>query len=283
MYAKFFFERFWEGEQKKELFVCMPFHDSFDSKFNKINNSAKEVNFDRAVRVKEDWSANVITDKIFDGIANSKMLLFDLSDDPVLPCKYLKQANVNVLYELGIANAIREPQDILLIRKTSSTKIPFDISGMTINEYEGDLTVEWLVNKLKDALKNQEWHKSKRVKAAAKSIDGEAIELMYNYGRNPEDFNHFNTRGAQAEVKMSVLRLIDLGIIWFASKCEGEYREHAFRWTSFGHEVMKHLNIQKLSMDEFKKLPQYQSFLEGRKKYQENKRKSQQKFPKSEK
>ncbi len=272
MYAKFFFERFWEGEQKNELFICMPFHVSFDGKFDKINIGAKKVGFDKAVRVKEDCDANVITDKIFDGIANSKMLLFDLSDDPKSP-ENSKQANVNVLYELGIANAIREPQDILLIRESSSGKIPFDVSGMTINEHQGDLTTEWLADELKTALENQEWHKSKRVQAAAKSIDGEALELMYNYGRNPEDFNHFHTTGVPAEVKMSVLRLMDLGILWFASVCEGEYREHAFRWTPFGHEVMKYLGIQKLSMDEFKKLPQYKSFLEGRKRYQDNKSK----------
>lgn len=274
MYAKFFFERFWEGEQKNELFVCMSFHASLDGKFDKINIGAREAGFDRAVRVKEDWDANVITDKIFDGIANSKMLLFDLSDDPGAS-ENPKQANVNVLYELGVANAIREPQDILLIRGSSLGKIPFDVSGMTINEHKGDLITEWLVVKLKTALENQEWHKSKRVQAAAKSIDGEAIELMYNFGRNPEDFNHFNTRGLPAEVKMSVLRLIDLGILWFASRCEGEYREHAFRWTSFGHEVMRYLGIKKLSMDEFKKLPQYKSFLEGRKRYQEDKNKYQ--------
>jgi len=32
MYPKFFFERFWVGDQRNELFVCMPFHDSFDDK-----------------------------------------------------------------------------------------------------------------------------------------------------------------------------------------------------------------------------------------------------------
>jgi len=275
MYAKFFLERFWESEQKNELFVCMSFHDSLDDKFDMLDKAAKEADFGKATRVKEDWDANVITDKIFDGIANSKMLLFDLSDDPKSPCKYSKQANVNVLYELGVASAIRDPQDILLIKEKSSSEIPFDITGMTINEYEGSLRNEWLIDKLKNALKKQEWHRSKRVQAAAKSIDGEALELMYNYGRNPEDFRHFHTTGAPAEVKTSVLRLMDLGILWFASVCKKDYREHAFRWTPFGEEVMRRLGIEKLSMDEFKKSPQYVSFLENRKKYQENKDKYQ--------
>jgi len=116
MYAKFFFERFWAGDQRNELFVCMPFHDSFDNKFrNIVSPSAQRAGFEKAERVKEDWEANVITDRIFDGIANSKMILFDLADDPKSPCQFSKQINGNVLYELGVANSIREPEDILLI------------------------------------------------------------------------------------------------------------------------------------------------------------------------
>ena len=36
MWTKFFFERFWEGEQRNEIFVCMPFHHEFDGRFTDV-------------------------------------------------------------------------------------------------------------------------------------------------------------------------------------------------------------------------------------------------------
>ena len=272
MYAKFFFERFWEGEQRNELFVCMPFHDSFDSKFRNIMfPSAKKAGFEKAERVKEDWEANVITDRIFDGIANSKMVLFDLTDDPKSPCQFSKQINGNVLYELGIANAMREPEDILLIREKSSVKIPFDISGLNINMYKGDLEIDWLSDKLQKALEKQKWYMSKRVDAASKSIDEFAFEIMYQIGRRPPGFNHFNIAGMPPEVRMSMLRLIDLGILWFATGIDKKGREHAYRWTPFGREVIKRLGITLLTEEEFKATEEYNDFLKAQEEYRKKK------------
>jgi hypothetical protein len=275
MYPKFFFERFWMGDQKNELFVCMPFHDSFDKKFiNVIGPSAEYAGFDKAERVKEDWEANVITDRIFDGIANSKLLLFDLTDDPKSPCQFSKQVNGNVLYELGIATAIREPEDLVLIRERSSVKVPFDISGININKYKGELTIDWLSNKLIKALKDQAWYTSKRVEAAAKSIDEIALHIMSTIGCRPQGMNHFNISGLPAEVKISILRLVDLGILWFASGIDMHGIEHAYHWTPFGCEVMKHLGIKLLTEKEFKSSAGYKDFLKARKEYLKKKKAS---------
>jgi hypothetical protein len=272
MYPKFFFERFSAADQRNELFVCMPFHDSFDDKFrNIIDPSAKTAGFDKADRVKEDWKANVITDRIFDGIANSKMLFFDLTDDPKSPCQYSKQVNGNVLYELGVATAIREPEDIVLIREKSSVKIPFDISGLNINIYTGEFNIDWLSEKLTEALEGQKWYMSKRVDTAAKSIDDIAFNIMYEIGRLPEGKNHFNIVGRPLEFKISVLRLIDLGILWFASAINEKGREHAYRWTPFGLEVIKHLGINLLNEHEFEATPEYKEYLKAHDEYKKQK------------
>lgn len=142
MYPKYFFERFWDGQQRNELFVCMPFDDSLDDKFNDIVNGDVSAGFETATRVKEDWEPNVITDKIFDGIANSKMILFDLTHDPKL--EPLEQSNINVVYELGIANSIREPEDLLLIKEEPIGKLPFDISGLTVIPHPENMLADWL-------------------------------------------------------------------------------------------------------------------------------------------
>ena len=234
--------------------------------------SAESAGFDKAERVKEDWEANEITDRILDGIANSKMLLFDLSDDPKSPCAFSKQVNGNVLYELGIANAIREPEDCILIREKSSVRVPFDISGLNINIYEGELEGEWLSGKLKKALEDQRWYLSKRVDAAAKSIDDMALDIMIKIGSRPQGYNHFGIRERTAEFRMSVLRLVDLGILWFASAVEEGYYEHAYRWTPFGREVIKHLGINILTEEEFKDSPAYEECRKAQKEYRERRK-----------
>lgn len=42
MYPKHFFERFWESEQKNQLFVCMPFHNNCDERFETGKERAPE-------------------------------------------------------------------------------------------------------------------------------------------------------------------------------------------------------------------------------------------------
>ncbi len=273
MYPKHFFERFWEGEQKNQLFVGMAFDSSIKQRFKIIHNASKKVGFDKAFRVGIETEANSINDRIFDGIANSKMLLFDLSDD-----ERINKINNNVIYELGIANAIREPFDIVLIRKKSEkdSKLPFDIQGLHINFFENELTEEFIKRIVNDALKNQEWHKSKRVKIAAESIDENGLALMYSKGYLPKGFNHFNTSGWDAEKKMSLLRLIDLGIIKFDCICmqDVSYYEWAYHWTSFGYEVMKHLKINQISLEEFKKKPGYAEAIKGIEEYSRTRKKA---------
>jgi len=275
MYPKFFFERFWEGEQQNKLFVCMPFHDAFDSRFNdKIIPAAKEAGFENATRVKEDTEGQVVMDKILDGIANSKMVLVDLTDDPKSPCEYSKHVNGNVLYEAGIANAMREPSAIVMIRDQDPTTADFDIRGMTINQPpDGLLTKDWLLSLLKTSLDNHKWFESKRVKAAAESIDEFGLGLMLNKGKRPNGWNHFNTAGFAVEVKMSVLRLIDLGILWFNTARSRRPEEYAYHWTSFGYEVMEFLGIKRQTMEEFEKMPEYPKFVAAKKKYAEDRKK----------
>jgi hypothetical protein len=260
MYPKHFFERFWEGEQKNQLFLGTAFDNTIEQRFSIIDQIAKELNFDKAFRVGLDTEANSINDKIFDAIANSRMLLFDLSDD-----ERTKVINPNVIYELGIANSIREPSDIVIIKKKTAEeiKLPFDIQGLHINFFEDPITKDFLKKIIQGALQNQEWHKSKRVRVTAESLDENGLLLMSKKGIFPKGHNHFNTSGMDNNQKMSVLRLVDLGVLKFAWRVEGEWVEWAYHWTSFGYEVMKHIGLKILTEKEFEKRPEYASMIQA--------------------
>lgn len=272
MYPKHFFERFWESEQKNQLFVGLPFDEKVNNTFKVIDETAKKLGFEKAFRVGLETEANSINDRIFDAIANSKMLIFDLSDDT-----RTKEINHNVIYELGIANTIREPFDIVLIRKNSEnkTKLPFDIQGLNINFFEGEVTEEFIKNIIDSAMKNQEWHKSKRVRVAAESLDENGLSLINEIGRRPKGFNHFNSLGLDYNSKMSVLRLVDLGILKFAWAIWPEEKgyEYAYHWTPFGYEVMRHIGLKQMTLEEFEKTPNYTKVKEANDNFVERKNK----------
>ena len=227
----------------------MPFDNLVNKKFELINRISKKIGFERAFRVGTDIEANSINDVIFDNLANSKMLLFDLSDD-----ERNSEINNNVIYELGIANAIREPFDIVIIRKKSEgkLKLPFDIQGLNINFFENEIDEEFIEKIILNNMQNQQWHKSKHVKSVAESIDDLGLALMNEIGRRPEGWNHFNTYTFDALKKLSVHRLIDLGILWFDTGRERNPSEYAYHWTSFGYSVMKYLAIPQFTLEEFK-------------------------------
>ena len=273
MWTKFFFERFWESEQRNELFVCMPFHHEFDERFASIiDPSAKEAGFEKAVRVDQSTEGNVVTDKIWDGIANSKMILVDLTDDP----KSKGHVNGNVLLELGVAQAMREPSAVVIIRDQEPQTADFDVRGLTINRPDsGQLSKEWLRDLLRLSARHHDWSESKRVRAAAESIDEIGLTLMWEIGRRPKDWRHFNTMGQPAEVKLAVLRLMDLGILRLGTGGPSAPTEHAYHWTPFGDQVIRHLGMKMLSLSEFEQSPAYPEAVKARERYLESRKQLQ--------
>lgn len=245
MNTRLFLENFWATEQKNELFVCMPFHDSFDEKFTIIDNVAKQLGFECARRTKENAIGNDVVFEILDGLANSRTLLFDLSIDPKLAkveSQEISKISENVLYELGVALTAREPADIFLIsQKTeASRKLPFDILNTQINFYKYALTEDWLKEKLDLVVKQQAWYKSRRIKTAIRLIDSWGLKIINLY--SDSKITHFNDENFPVEMKLGILRLIDLGIVLFATGKQGG--EYAYYWTGFGKEVIKKIREQ---------------------------------------
>src|SRR5258708_676371 len=236
-----YFENFWDVEQKNVIFVLMPFHKKLKPKFQAIKKIAKNVGLEDAERIDEDLKVDLIPDKILDRIANSKFLIFDLSDDP--KHQPAKQINGNVLYELGIAIAIRESSDMLIIRdKNSESEIPFNTRQLPIHEHGKALNE--LEKMLKDSLENQAWHKSKRVRAIAERLDMHpsmtgVIDRFYQNIPEGED-DHFSLYpGTDLFAQISINRLLDLRILRLGTAHRAQ--KLSYNWTPFGRAVLKSL------------------------------------------
>ena len=240
MYSKLFHETFLEGELRNELFVCMPFHESLKEKFQTIKDVAGDPELKLEVkRVDRDPISNDVTHEIFDGILNSRLVLFDLSDDPKT-----SNVNVNVMYELGFATSVRAPQSLILIRDESfKSEIPFNIANLPYIPYKSPLEKEWLKELLIKSLGNNKIYNDRFIKIAARSIDEIGFDLMLEHGIRGEGNDNFNLKDCSPQQKMAASRLMDLHILWFAAEPHKEGFWYSFHWTAFGREVMRHLKV----------------------------------------
>jgi len=135
MYPKIYFDYFREFDRKSEVFVAMPFTNDFNHRWTEIFiPGIKKVGL---IPVRVDFStvSDSILIDILKGIGSSKFVLVDTS------CQKNEGQclgpNPNVMFELGIAQAIRLPEEVIVIRDEQSiTENPFDISHIRYNKFD---------------------------------------------------------------------------------------------------------------------------------------------------
>lgn len=124
MYPLTYYETFMRYEASHDVFVAMPFTKSFQRVFETIIEPAiAGVSVDGkplSARIinRATSGAPDIHEQIFDAIIHSRLVIADMTvqasyagDSGALRW----QANANVAYEVGLASAWRNPEDILLI------------------------------------------------------------------------------------------------------------------------------------------------------------------------
>jgi len=148
MYPKIYIDLFRSFDRKQEVFVGMPFSTQFESRWKEIFEPAI-VSFSlKPYRTKEILVSNSITIDILDGISRAKFLLFDISDEGGKP-------NPNVMYELGIAHAVRLPEEVIVLRDDTSQSNTLDTSHIRWNTFSPKET-EKSITKIKELIKNAE-------------------------------------------------------------------------------------------------------------------------------
>ncbi len=281
MLPKNFFENHFSEETNSNLFVGMASDGEDDGRFE-IIIKAKDGYFEKPIYVKVDFLTNDIVYKIFDGICHSKGLLFDLSDDSRQEGK--NRVNPNVMYELGVALAIRHPSSILLIRRRASLKdskkdelsqeIPFDIRSIGIHEYEGELKEVWLKDLFEKQKENLRYFNDKILEAICDSIDDVGYAIIH-WGikvqkESPKEM-HFGVPSifpyvreyysgfmletsnglspmASYTVKQGELRASIFRLIDLGIlNIKTDYKKgfgYAYHWTNFGLEILDYIKVK---------------------------------------
>jgi len=175
MYPKIYTELFRSFDRTPEVFVAMPFSSKFEPRWKSIFKPAILSCNLKPYRVKERFVSDSISSDILYGIGGAKFLLFDISNEET------DRPNSNVMYELGIAHAIRLPEEVIIVMDEKSKNIPFDIKHIRWNNFSSQ-RIKQSIAKIRKLIRNAEKEldltKDLMTKNVLSSLDPDMISFL---------------------------------------------------------------------------------------------------------
>ena len=223
VYPSTFFGLFPAFPKDEHGFVAMSFHPRFDARWEDVIAPAI-----RSVRVNDvplephrvdlrSASDSILTE-ILDGIAGCRIFVADITAIGEVDGKGVR--NSNVMYEVGLAHAVRQPEEVVLFR-SDDLELGFDIANVRVHHYDPDgspLSARKFVTEIiVQSLKEVDLKKNLAVKKAAQSLDFRSwIMLAHSFVNRP--FFHPSTQtmgqalGAVADAN-AIDKLLEIGAL----------------------------------------------------------------------
>ncbi len=179
MYPAHLFSLFPPFPREDKVFVAMSFDPRFDPRWKNVIAPAivggvlrNAKPFLEPVRVDTRKISDSILTEILSGISNSRLVLADISTIGYLDKTAVR--NGNVMYEVGLAQAVRLPEEVLLFRSDDDSLL-FDTANIRVNTYAPDDAPENARAQVADtiiaALREIDLRKHIAVKKAAEALD----------------------------------------------------------------------------------------------------------------
>ena len=248
MHPNVFLKTFWRMDMKPQIFVAMSFAPHYKQRFDDIIAPAiRSIAFNHvplsAYRVDTSKSGDSILTDIMEGIAHSRMVLADVSTIGKDASTSQKYRNGNVMYEVGIALACRQPQEVLLIRDDNDSFL-FDVSTiphLTIDFSNVVVARQRLQEELMARLREQLYVNDARVKMAIASLSVEELTQLKHVAEYAPDtvWGRKDSGSIDFLWMAAIPRLLDKGVI----KLAGRFLEGhpAYQLTPLGYIVAKHI------------------------------------------
>ena len=227
MYPLHVFNLFPPFPKTNRVFVAMSFDEQFNSRWRDVIAPAIErIKWEgkklKAHRVDARTISDSVVSEILQEISASRLFFADLTTMSYVDTEEgrLPVRNGNVMYEVGLAQAVRLPEEVILFR-SDQDRILFDLSNVRINIYspdsrqdEAQIAVEQaILNSLREIKTIQ--HAA--VRRAYEQLDMNAVHVLlmcWDKGK----YVHPQTRtmgDALSNVKWdaAVSKLLDLGAL----------------------------------------------------------------------
>lgn len=258
MFPRDFFLDYWDPALRNELFGAIPFSSHFDSIWEGAIAPAALACGLKAHKVNQRKTSDSIHVDILDGIAHSRLVFVDVSPvyyPPVTSTLALfnklsrkpQYPNGNVMYELGIAHATRQAEEVIVVRNCADTDLLFDVIGIRTNYYPpNDLKAAQIIfeDLMRDALTTIDRTKALLVAKAMRAItlfDKMLIRKFWPQVFNLSTKDPDKLSGIGGVEEEAISNLQKLGILHSNPLIPNTGFSIHFFWTEFGNAVVKAL------------------------------------------
>ena len=223
MYPTHVFSLFPPFPRDETVFIAMSFDPRFDARWHDVIAPAvRRVVFKdkhlEPVRVDARSISDSILTEIQSGIAKSRLIFADITTIGHLEEKPIR--NGNVMYEIGLAQAVRLPEEIILFCSDEDPLL-FDTSTIRVNSYSPDDAPEKardaVADALAESLKELDLRKLLAVQKAVEMLDIPSLYLLFE-SLGPQDVLHpqMKTMGnllANTARATAISRLLEMGAL----------------------------------------------------------------------
>lgn len=223
MYPNTYFGLFPPFPRDLSAFVAMSFDKRFDARWkNVIRPALSNILLNdmplEPHRVDLTNAGDSILTEILDHISRCRVFVADITALDQLKKRAIR--NQNVFYEIGLAHAIRLPEEVLLFR-SDNFDLAFDISTVRVHHYDPDGNPEeaqkLLANIVANSLRELDLKRNLAIRHAAERLDYQSwmllldIQLQNGVTSPPlQTMGDVLAAGARLD---SIARLLDIGAI----------------------------------------------------------------------
>lgn len=192
------------------VFVAMSFDDGFLPRWRDVIEPAVGRVFDDGQRLQPfRVDARVVSDsiltEILEAVTTARLIIADVSTIGYLGKRPVR--NENVMYELGIAQSCRLPEEIILFR-SDQDDLPFDLANVRVNRFDPNSDPEGarstVAAGVESALKEIDLRRQLSIRSAVPSVDWEAFRVLAE-ASTPNGLIHPELR-TMGQVLANVLR-----------------------------------------------------------------------------
>lgn len=248
MHPNAYLRTFWQLDAKPQIFVAMSFSEEYLARYeNVIAPAIASILIGGSAlapyRVDSSKSGDSILTDIIDGVAHSRMVLADVSSVGKDSKTGRSYRNGNVMYEVGIALACRQPADVLLLRDDTDNFL-FDVSTvphMHLDFVDIGKARLALQTELIARLREQNFVADARVRLAVASLSNQELILLSELEATPEgQVRGWNVGGTVLSTyEAAVMRLLDKRLVTLEGKFPEGYP--GYRLTQLGRVVATHV------------------------------------------
>ena len=223
MFPSNYFNLFPPFPRENKVFVAMSFHPMFDERWkNVIDPAIRRVERNNVPlephRVDIRQVSDSILTEMLTGISRSLVIFADVTSLGTFDNNPVR--NSNVMYEVGLAHAIRLPEEVILFR-SDNEELLFDIANVRVNSYNPDGDPDSARRKvgttIVEAIKEIDLKKNLLVKAAAESLDYTCWDILLSAaakgGIYPPQMKTMGQALANARHISAISRLLELGAL----------------------------------------------------------------------